>query len=254
MPYRRRSYRKKSPLKRLIKPRKTTAIQTLAKQIQGIKRSMKQERKIVNFQQSGANPGTAIANEVQVINPSILTSWNSVFGSSADDQEAPSAVWKSTGMDLLFKSYNEATEVNFTVFLVRCKDVMAPYLNLTTGAVTLTLGVHYANSATGSQTAAGLVMVNKKFFDILAIKRFTLGNNGTTLSQPSAQTQFGTDRRIYMKFAPNAKISNPNGNWAQTGCPQDPSQNYLLLIFNNNDAADAENPRVFWNFVHTVVV
>lgn len=252
MPYRRRIIRKKSAIKRLAKGRKTTAVQTLAKQIQGIKMRMRKDTKIVNYVQNGGSVGSALGAEFNAFVIPNLTNWSPTFGASADDNEQPSAIWKSTGMDMLFRSYSEPTEVNFTVFLVRCKDVMAPYINLTTGAVTLTAGTHYVSSASGTQVAAGLVMLNKKFFQILKIKRFTLGNNGTTLGQPSAQTQYGTDRRIYMKFSPNTKISNPNGNWASTACPQDPSQNYLLLVFNNNATADAENPHMFWNFVHTV--
>lgn len=250
---RRRQYSKKYSLKRLTKPRKTTPIQILAKQVMAIKRSMKKEAQIVNYYQNGADVGQAISQEYYALNLSVCTSWANIFGSSADDNESPSAIWKSAGLDMLVNSYNEASEVNFTLFLVRCKDVMAPYINLSTGAVTLTNGTHYANSASSSQAAAGLVMLNKKYFDILKIRRFTLGNHGTTLGQPSAQTQFGTDIRMYMKFSPNTKLVNPNGNWKDVPA-QDPSQTYLLLIFNNNSSADAENPRLFFNYVTTVQV
>lgn len=253
---RKRTYRRKSTLKRLTKPRKTTAIQTLAKQVMAIKRSMKQERQIVNYQQTaGDDIGQQIAHDLTWINLSQLSNWSAIFGASADDEENPSAIWKSFGLDVRFTSYNEPSEVNFTVFIVRAKDSFAPYINLLTGAAVFTAGTHYVNSsATGGQVAAGLVMLNKKYFDILKIKRFTLSNHGTTLAQPSAQTQYGTDMRMYFKHSPNLRISNPSGNWKATPMPQDPSSCYFMLVFNNNLSADAENPRMFYNVVHTVQV
>lgn len=253
MPYRRRrSYRRKSVLKRLTRPKKTTAIQTLAKQIQGIKRSMKKESQIVNYYQNGGSTGVTLGQEVYILNLSNLPAWALTFGTGADDNETPSAIWKSAGLDMYFTSYTETNNVNFTVFLVKCKDVMAPYINLVTGAVTLTNGTHYVNSGAGSQASAGLVMLNKKFFDILKIRRFTIGNNGAALNASSAQKQFGMDYRSYMKFAPNTKINNPNGNWKDVPC-QDPSQTYLLLVFNNNATADG-SPHMMFNYVQTVQV
>lgn len=255
---RKRSYRRKSVLKRLTKPRKTTAIQTLAKQIQSIKSSMRKEKHIINYsaETPGGTIGTQLAGPVTTLNLSYMSSWNNVFGSGTDDENNPDAIWKSFGLDMKFASYNEFDTINFTVFLVKCKDSMAPYVNLGTGAVTLTAGTHYVDSYTGGTNAYanGLVMVNKKFFDIVKIRRFSLGNYQTTTSSPAAQTQFGTDRRMYFKVALNIKISNPSGSWKGTGCPQDPSSVYLLMVFNNNSTADAESPRLTYNVVHTVQI
>lgn len=253
--YRRRSYRRKrsSTLARLARPKKTTAIQALAKQVRGLKLAMKKEAQLVNYYQTGGNTGIACSDPLTAINLSLLTSWNAVFGSSADDNESPSAIWKSGGLDMYFTMYSEYSNINFTLFLVKCKDVMAPYINLVTGAITLTNGTHFINSAAAGQPGAGLVMLNKKFFDILKIRRFTIGNNSVAPGTSTAQLQSGSDRRIYFKFAPNTKLVNPNGNWKDVPA-QDPSQTYLLLAFNNNLTADGESPHLMYNYVTTVQV
>lgn len=250
---RKRTFRRKSALRRLSKPKKSTAIMQLAKQVMAIKRSMKQEQQIVNYLQNGGSTGVALVGPASVLNLSVCSAWSTIFGSSADDNESPSAIWKSSGLDLHYRSYTEANQVNFTVFLVRCKDIMAPYINLTTGAVTLTDGTHFVQSAPSGTVAAGLTMLNKKFFDIITIKRFTIGQvNGTALGTVGTQTQFGTDRRFYMRIRPNTKLVNPNGNWKDVPA-QDPSQTYLLISFNNNVGA-IDAPHLFYNYVSTVQV
>lgn len=258
VPYRRkRTYRRKSTLKRLTKPRKTTAIQTLAKQVMGIKRQMKVERPLLNYQwgtrqDPGGATGIALSQPITYFQFSYVPGWGRIFGTSANDEECNSVIWKSFGMDLHIRSFNETDQVNFTMFVVSLKKEAAPFYNAATGALTLTDGQEYINtSATGSDTCAGLVMLNKRLFNIHYVKRFTLGNNGAALNISGAQTQFGTDRRFYAKFSPNRKITNPYGDW-KAATPAEITDNYYLLIFNNNSTADAESPRMFLNTVHTV--
>lgn len=259
VPYRRkRTYRKKSTLKRLTKPRKTTAIQTLAKQVVAIKRSM---RKAADIQQytfgtritAGGTIGEQIVAPVQIMHLSNFNSWSRVFGTGANDQEANAMIWKSFGMDIHIRSYNETSEVNFTLFIVKATDLAANNI-ATTGALSLTEGTDYVNSSqSATDVASGLVLLNKKLFTILYTKRFTLGNNNQSLGTSTAQTQFGTDRRFYFKCKPNKKVTNPStGDVFALQRDLDPSGNYYMLIFTNNASADAENPRMFVNMVHTV--
>ena len=56
-------------------------------------------------------------------------------------------------------------------------------------------------------------MMNKKIFNIHRIMRRTLTNHGTAVSAPSAQTQYGTDFRFYIKHSPRSTITNAVGDW-----------------------------------------
>lgn len=259
VPYRRkRTYRKKSTLRRLTKPRKTTAIQTLAKQVVAIKRSM---RKAADIQQysfgtrvtAGGSIGDGIVGPAYIFHINSFNQWSRIFGTGQNDQEANAMIWKSFGMDIHVRSYNETSEINFTMFIVKATDLAANNIS-STGALTITEGTDYVNSSGGANdVASGLVLLNKKLFTILYTKRFTLGNNSVALGTSTAQTQFGTDRRFYFKCKPNKKVTNPStGDVFALQRDLDPSGNYYMLIFSNNSSADAENPRCFVNMVHTV--
>ncbi len=189
--------------------------------------------------------------DVEVFKLSNISNWSAIFGTGADDGQANAMIHKSMGIDMyltLENTVNEPDATQFTIFLVSLKDEFnsnSNNFNNTTGALTLASGFHYAVSG-------GLVMINKKVFNIHAVKRRVLTNHGTALTAPSAQTQGGTDMRCYIKYAPRKKIVAPYGNWSALACPGDPSKNYFLLVFNDNSALDLQSPKIQINVVHTV--
>jgi len=234
MPYRRRTYRKKSPLKRLTRSKKTTAIQTLAKQIQTIKRTMKKEVVLHNYhygtrQDPGGAIGQALVSPFYAFHINPFNGWSRIFGTGANDQEANAMIWKSCGIDMHIRSYNESAEVNFTMFIVSLTDIAS---DLSVSPFSMVEATDYIQSSPGgTDVAAGLVMLNKKKFKIHYVRRFTLGNNGASLSTSTAQTQYGTDRRFYFKLRPNKKVVNPSGDVFALARDLDPSGNYYVLIF-----------------------
>ena len=139
-----------------------------------------------------------------------FASYFPIFGSDADDDNNQKIVHHSFGMDGYLSLENlindEENTVSFTMFLVSLKDEIGDAFNTASGVLSLTANEHYYQQN-------GLCMLNKKAFNIHKVMRRTLTNHGTTLSQPSAQTQYGTDCRFYIKHAPRITITNYRGDW-----------------------------------------
>lgn len=219
-----------------------TAITRLAKSVRSLQRYVKKDQEYLNYAQTWASQGVSSTYTAFHLND--FSSWGRIFGTTSNDDAENGVIWKSSGIDMKFTTGNEPANVNFTVMLLQCKDTAKSLIG-STGALTLTNGdTHY--------TQSGLTMVNKRFFNILKIRRFSLGNNGQVASTSTAQTQFGTDRRFYMKISPNKKIVNPTGDWKNLTQSPDSSGNYYLVVFNDNSSLDLESPDLTMNVVHTV--
>jgi len=230
---------------RLLK-KPTTAITTLAKAVKSIQSKMKQKTVTLNYGENVSN--ALLSSQLDIFHLTKYSAWNGIFGANADDTTANSAIHKGFGIDMYIDSASETDPINFTVFLVSLKDdIRGGAFNRVSGALSL-------NDSEDYYTYQGFSMLNKKCFNIHATKRFTLGNNGVGLGSSTAQTQFGTDRRFYMKKRFSHKITNndSNGNWKSLNCSQDASDNYYLLVFNDNNLLDATYPRIRYNIVHTV--
>lgn len=236
-----RRTKRSTNIKRLAKGKETT-ITTLAKSIRSLQRQFKKDQEYLNYAQTWVDQN--VSSTYTALHLNDFSSWGRIFGTSSNDDTQNAVIWKSSGFDMKFDIGNEPANTNFTVMLLHCKDTAKGLINAS-GVIALTAGdTHY--------TQSGLTMVNKKYFNILKIKRFSLGNNGQSASASTAQTQFGIDRRYYMKIRPNKKITNPNGDWKNLTQSLDPSGNYYLVIFNDNSALDLEYPHITMNAVHTV--
>lgn len=248
MAYGRRKGAKRYPRKgatvlRLVK-RPNTAITTLAKAVKSIQSKMKRKTIMLTYGQQFDN--SLLSGDVDQFKLSNYTSWSPIFGTSANDGTQNKTIHKSFGLDMYFNSNSETDPINFTVFVVSLKDdFKAGGFNNTNGTLSLSNFVDYYSNQ-------GLVLLNKKNFNIHGVRRFTLGNNGVGLGSSTAQTQYGTDRRIYMKVRCNKTIVNAIGDWSALQCSPDPSDNYYVLVFNDNGIFDATYPRVRINVVHTV--
>lgn len=229
-------------MSRLLKP-KSSSVTTLAKAVTRIQRQLKRKTILLNY---GQQFNKDLSQDVDIFKLSNYSAWNRIFGTSSDDEDGNKMIHKSFGMDMYFNSSSEPNQINFSVFLVSLKDDMrgAGFSN-TTGNLSLSSGFDY-------YATDGLTLINKKNFNIHGSRRFTLGNNGTGLGSSGAQTQYGTDRRIYMKMSCNKTVTNSTGNWKALDCSPDPSDNLYLLVFNDNAILDAEWPKVRINIVHTV--
>lgn len=228
---------------RLVKA-KPTAITTLAKAVKSIQTKMRAKTVMLNY---GQQFDKELSSDVDVFKLSNYSAWNPIFGASANDAHGNSMIHKGFGLDMYLNSSTEPNPIQFTIFLVSLKDNCRAFaFNNTNGNLSLASGTDY-------YIQGGLVLLNKASFNIHSVKRCVLGNNGVGLGSSTAQTQYGTDRRYYMKMRCNKKITTSGvGDWNNLACSQDPSDNYYLLIFNDNGILDAEWPRARINVVHTI--
>lgn len=243
-----RKYARKgrSKLAKLAKG-KTTAIQALAKSVRTLQRVVRRGHQIQNY--FAGESRVNVSSNYTAFNLCNYNGMSPIFGADADDDNNQMIQHKSFGLDTYFSLENsinnEEDTISFTVFIVSLKDSIGSAFNPSTGGLSLTDGIHYASTN-------GLTLVNKKLFKIHHVRRFNLTNHGTALSQPSAQTQFGTDRRLYFKVNPNNVIQNPSGDWKDLSSAVDPSKQFYMLVFNDNSVADLESPCVSWSSVHTM--
>jgi len=221
---------------------KPTAVTTLAKAVKSLQYAVNTRKVMLNY--GVKKDYTFLTGNVDQFPLTQYSGWTGIFGSEANDGQANKMIHKSMGIDMYFNSQSESDAINFTVMIVSLKDNFSGFNNVS-GNISLINNLDY-------HTQDALAMVNKKNFNIHFVKRFTLGNNGVGLGSSTAQTQFGTDRRFYTKIRCNKSVVNAHGDWKSLGCSQDPSDNYYLLVFNDNEILDATYPRVRFNVVHTV--
>lgn len=221
--------------------RRGGAIKKLVRAVAKIRRDVSVKCQRLNL---AFNTGpTNFAGDAIAYNLCNYSGQNLVFGTDADDVTNDSCRHVSTGLDVLIRANSEKDNLNLTVFLVSLRDSATPWFNPSNGQIVLTPNLHY-------RILNGLTMVNKKMFKIHRMKRISLGNNGQTLNLSSA-AGVTAQKRFYWKFRPNQVVKNNSGNWRDLVCPPDPSQNYFLIIFNDNSQLDLENPDVQFMTVST---
>jgi len=205
-----------------------------------------------NLQQTGSQ--VSLSSNPFVLNLSNYNNMAYSFGTGADEVGTNAVIHKGCGIDTYISLENtvnnEEETVQFTCFLVSLKDEASQIFNLQNNGI-----VWNSSPGTTNQThavAGGIVMLNKRYFNIHKVKRFVLTNHGTALTAPSAQTQYGTDHRWYWKQSINKRITNPGGNWYSLINGADPSKTYLMLVFSDNSTADVESPAITYSVVHTM--
>lgn len=239
-----RKYARKSRVSKMAKG-KFSKIQVLAKAVKSLQRASRRNVEYLNYRVVD-NP--TIAADYTSIPLSNYSAWQDIFGSSSNDDTANKMIHKSFGMDCylsLENTVNEPDTTQFTIFLVTLKDNIGSAYSPASSALSLTPNTHYSISG-------GMVLLNKKVFTIHKVIRKVLTNHGTSLANPSAQTQSGTDYRFYIKHRANHLVTNPTGDWKSMGGSPDASKAMYLLIFNDNSTLDLQNPKFTYNVVHTV--
>lgn len=237
---------RKSTYKTAVKrPYKKRSLKTYKSLSSAIKQLQAKDAKQTQYLNYGQTVNSNLSGPVEAFHLTNTNSWNVIFGTEANDADCNKVIYKGLGMDLYFQSNNETAQITFTVFLVSLTDLIGQNFNVGSGALSLVNNFHYV--VQGSQ-----VLINKKCFNIHKVKRFTLGNHGAALSTSAAQTQYGTDKRLYFKVPKNQVFQNPYGDWKPIPAQLDPNKNMYLLVFNDNSALDLENPTMQMNVVHTV--
>jgi len=158
---------------------------------------------------------------------------------------------KTASIDFMFDTGTETDNIDFTCFLVQLTGIARNKYDTATGNITLTAGSDYN---VPSSAFASLVSLNPKLFKILRRKRFMLGNNGVALTTGSAQGQtINTRYSFRFNLNINKTISNPVGNVQQQYASLSPTNQYYVLVFNNNNLADLQYPNMSFQVVHKII-
>ena len=111
------------------------------------------------------------------------------------------------------------------------------------------MNISAGTAGTTHYATAGYTMVNKKMFKIHYFKTFSLTNFASALGTSSAGGK--AFKEGYIKLRMNNLIRNPAGNWRALNSALDPSKQYYMLVFNDNNSADTESPTLTYNAIHT---
>ena len=252
--YRRLKYKarrfKKSmgrPTRRGVPKRKSGSI---AQRLRKLERSIKPLQPIHFMRQGFSATLSSTGSLVPLTRYDNLTP---VFGNAPEPKESARHV--SVGMDVRFDMANEVDPVRYTVFIVSLKDIISPAWNSTTGNVTLIADEHYS-------LVDGMAMLNKEYFNIHKIKRFSTGNDGYSVNANFPNLGFVNNvpgeqgmrrqHRFYMKQKINKIVKDAGGSWVSLQTNPDPSRNFYMIIFNNNSALDLQNPTFEFHGIHTL--
>jgi len=170
-------------------------------------------------------------------------SWAPTFEASAIDEHK--MIWKGSGMDFFFEAAGLQTDCTYTVMLV---SLTAQGNDLGANGIDgIVNGVHFSY-------CDGTAMVNKNYFNIHKIKRFTITTRPLLTQQPSdsvatAQTSW---KRFHWKLSfPKGRTlihrASPVGNLEFHELPY--YDRYAILIF-NNEGHFLEN-KVKINMIHS---
>jgi hypothetical protein len=195
-------------------------------------------------------------NNISVVQPyyqyhlnQLMSTWSPIFGSNGLDISAVDKAYiNSYKLDVRLSQDNEADRIYYSAFIVSLKDQGADSTTFdpATGALLLSDGVQFQSFGN-----FGRVMVNPKFFNIHAYKRFTMGGRSGDQSAPET-------RDLSFKIVPKNKlIVNPRGNVFQNASfnfPKDPSQNYYLLLFNDDAAGDLQTNKIYVGGLASVAI
>lgn len=221
-----------------VKKRTTPKTESVAKKVTALARTVKKLNQIsydkVMFKGYGHDGG--IAQPYYAFHVNQLTSqWDPVFGyDSADIQNVNKVYVNSYKVDARIRQGSEADLIYYTAFIVSLKDQAADSTTFDplTGNLTLANGIHYEQIG-----ANGKVLMSKSMFNIHAYKRFYMGGRSGDQSAPVL-------RDLSFTIKPKQRlIQNPKGNvFGLSGLsfPKDPSQNYYLILFNDDSVADGQ--------------
>lgn len=239
----RRQYRKRTS-------KKTTSMSQLARKVNKLARDMVTQKRVIYYRNSDyASIGNAASNGVYVFPFFAYGGWTRVFGTDADDEGGKIALIKKSNLDVLLETNGERAAVDYTLFVVQLTRAghEALFSPGTGGLATLTDTIHFSRAGTN-----GMAFLSKRFFNILAVKRWVSGSTGSLPTET-----ISLRKRMYMKFNYNKGkgilVQNPSGDWRTGVSPQAPNTNTYLLCFNNDSTVDS-NVKIGINALHTVNV
>lgn len=229
--------KRKTPMRRA--PKKTSVVKTVATLSRQVKKLNKVSYDKVNFRIAEDAEVALTLPYYQFHINRLTNSWTPVFGyDTADIDEVNKVYVNSYKMDMRVSQASEADLIYYTAFVVSLKDqgADATTFDPATGNLTLASGPHYTTLG-----GNGKVLLNPAFFNIHSYKRFYMGGRSGDQSAPAL-------RDLSFTIVPKQKlITNLRGNVFGVGglsFPKDPSQNYYILLFNDDSGGDLQVNRI----------
>lgn len=228
--------RKRGNLRYIRKRRRNTKKQTLTKTVNALVKASKSTGKVIRLATyTSGLPVSANFNQFPICP---IQSADRIFGTGSNDLHSNHSKWIKSHIQLQISAEAEKQWTGLTVFLVSLKNsIPDTKFNGSTGALSLTANQDY-------YMTQGMTYLNKDNFNIHYYKQFQFNSDSDT-----GKTTFTKS----FTLRPNCKIVNPNGDWSALEYPQKPTQNYYVLIFNNNSLVDLESPYYKMNVVNTFI-
>jgi len=228
-------------------PKKTIAskVATLVKKVKKME-TVATERVATYQSQNNISLSSAFNtyNLSRLLTTTVGVTTTPIFGAQlADVADCGKAYLNSKDIYISIRQNNEPNLIRYSMFIVSLKDqgatttVFDPLTRQLVG-LTSSFGAHYVG------VASDQIVLNPLVFNVHKTARFTMGYEGA--AGPSADTY--SERRFKYTIKPRQKlIQNSTGSLftdaAQTS-PIDPSQNYFVLVFNDNSGVDTENNKM----------
>jgi len=232
----------KMALARAVKPKVSVArkVAKLTRQVKKLNKVSYEPMTSVSVVASGDNlTSTYNAWNLSRLNP-VSTYAIPLFGkTSTEINDVNRAYLNSKEIFVSIRQNNEPNLTRMSLFLVSLKDqgATATIMDPATRQLTLT------GTSDFSAPQSEMAVLNSAIFTTHAVRRFTMGYEGS--AGPEADTY--SQRRFRFVIKPKQKlIENPVGNvFANSSFPSptDPSQNYFIIIFNDNSSIDLEYPK-----------
>lgn len=227
--------------------RNTSAISKLSKKVDSIAKLARAGVQTIYTQADGV---AAISRPMTYMNLCDFSTFDPVFGSDpVDYQSVNKWTLKSQTIDMSLNASNEMANIEMSIYLVTLKDDSNRVYNKETGVLTLVEGLDYSMSgANFIQT-----ILNPKVFNVKWKKHLLIGNNNSSLVNSTAVGPRAY-KRFHKRFIVNTQYRNIYGNVYALKASQDPSKQRFLLIFNDNQTGDLENPVLVINMVNEIQV
>lgn len=209
-----------------------------------------QNKKSVEWLNHRLSATTSIAQQYQY-NLCNFGAMTPVFGTTTDDLTDNQILYHSfrshIKVSLENATNNEEETTKFSCFLVSLKDIIpSSRFNNGTGVLSLTADLDYTVNS-------GVVYLNPKIFNIHKRKLFTLTNYGTALGTSAGQSQYGTCLEWNWDMKIKKQIKSGQGNIFGLASALDPTKQYYMLFFSDNQTGDLESPTVKVDSIHNFI-
>jgi len=249
-PYARRPYRKN--FKKSIAWKKPTGknqkkqIYTLARRVDYLSKVQRDRTTVGRY---SITTDQLTASDYTVNNLTDLTQWAAVFEEPPAITNRAKVKLMSFGIDNLFTCHQEQAPVTYTYFCVSLKPGFGAkklVQDAGEGLGSLVPDKHYT-------ILQGMTLLNKEFFNIHYVKRFTITATEYTSAETGGSNPQTTFKRFYHKISFPRWLNDGNSTWDDMNENAVPLGSRLYcLAFNDNSIVDLQSNKWQQTVIATV--